>query len=184
MEESLRERVMVRLERCVGCRSCELACRVAHSRSGTLRDAITEEPKPSRRIFVEQVGESPVPFLCRHCEDAPCVRCCPTGALRFDETRGLVTYGVDRCIGCHACVMACPFGVVQPGRDELFVVKCDRCEGRDRPACVETCPTKALVLERAFLMDRRRRTVGRFVEAARLQTPEADVVAPGSARTP
>ncbi|ROQ90710.1 4Fe-4S dicluster domain-containing protein [Desulfosoma caldarium] len=184
MDESLRERVMVRLERCVGCRSCELACRVAHSQSGTLWGAVMEEPKPRRRIFVEQAAESPAPFLCRHCEDAPCVRCCPTGALRFDETSGLVAYAVDRCIGCHACVMACPFGVVQPGRGDLFVVKCDRCEGRDRPACVEACPTRALVLETAFLVDRRRRAVGRFVEAARLDISEADLMAAGSAQSP
>ncbi|MEJ5349245.1 MAG: 4Fe-4S dicluster domain-containing protein [Desulfosoma sp.] len=184
MPESIRERVMVRFERCVGCHSCELACRVAHSRSGSLAVAILEEPKPKRRIFVEQAAESPAPFLCRHCEDAPCVRCCPTGALRFDEASGLVVYGVDRCIGCHACVMACPFGVIQPGAGDLFVVKCDRCPDRDLPACVEACPTKALVLERDFLLDRRRRTVRRFVEAARTAGTEADFVATGSIGNP
>lgn len=183
METTILERVMVRLERCVGCRSCELACRVAHSRSGTLWAAILEEPKPKRRVFVEQAAERPAPFLCRHCEDAPCVRCCPTGALRFDELTGLVAYSVERCIGCHACIMACPFGVIEPGGGEPFVVKCDRCLGRNQPACVEACPTKALVLESVFLSDRRRRTISRFVDAARMVPGEENVGASGSVQS-
>jgi len=184
MENSIRERVMVRLERCVGCRSCEIACRVAHSRSGTLLGAIDERPKPERRIFVEQVAENPAPFLCRHCEDAPCVRCCPTGALRFDEPRGVVVYLRDRCIGCHACVMACPFRVIQRGRGDEFVTKCDRCPDREQPACVEACPTRALVLETDFVSERRRRTVSRFVDAARIMPGAEEPAAPGGVQNP
>lgn len=184
MEQRVKERVMVRLERCVGCRSCEMACRVAHSRGGTLLAAVSEQPKPSRRIFVEQAADSPAPFLCRHCEDAPCVRCCPTGALSFDEDSRLVAYTQQRCIGCHACVMACPFGVIQPGRGDWYVVKCDRCSERDRPACVEACPTKALVLESRFVSDRRRRAVARFVEAARGGPQVEDMLASGSPQSP
>ena len=159
------ERILVRWERCVGCRSCELACRVAHSASGNLFSAVLERPAPSRRIFVEQVDKTPSPFLCRQCEDAPCVRSCPTRALVHDETTGLVAYEPARCIGCHGCVMACPFGMIQPEVREGFIAKCDRCKGRDRPACVEACPTHSLVLEKDFLDLRRKEAVRNLVQS-------------------
>lgn len=165
-ERQVMERILVRLERCVGCRSCELACRVAHSYSGSLVEAVGERPAPSRRIYVEPAEGSPSPFLCRHCEDAPCVRSCPTQALVHDEETGLVVYDPERCIGCHGCLMACPFGMIQPNRREGFIAKCDRCRDRDRPACVEACPTHALVLEGDFLKRRRRNAVERLSRAA------------------
>ncbi len=165
MDAKSMERIFIRLERCVGCRSCELACRVAHSQSGTLVSAIREKPEPRRRIYVEQVGKTAVPFMCRHCEDAPCVRSCPTGALTHDPETEHVVYEAARCIGCHACLMACPFGMIQPDRKSGFIAKCDFCAGRPEPACVAACPTRALVLEKEFLDTRRRASADQLVEA-------------------
>lgn len=161
------ERVLVRFERCVGCRSCELACAVAHSQTRTLAGAVREEPKPQRRIYVEALAGSKAPFLCRHCDDAPCARSCPTRALYQDPVSQLVGYDSARCIGCHGCLMACPFGMIQAGRLMPFIVKCDRCVDRAGPACVSACPTGALLLEGQYLETRRREAVKRLTQAVR-----------------
>lgn len=173
-----RDRVLVRIERCVGCRNCELACAVAHSQSRTLAGAIREDPQPQRRIYVEATAASRAPFLCRHCDDAPCARACPTRALFHDLESGLVAYEAARCIGCHGCLMACPFGMIQAGRGGPFIVKCDRCPDRDQPACVAACPTGALLLERPYLELRRRDASERLTRAARQGRAELPPVEP------
>jgi len=136
--------ILVRLDRCLGCHSCELACVIAHSNSGTLHQAIAETERPQRRIFVETAAGFKAPILCRHCEDAPCVRACPSGALSFDHTSGAVRYQNLRCLGCSLCVLACPMGVIQQHHDQKHIVKCDRCTHLEFPACVSSCPTHAL----------------------------------------
>lgn len=137
--------IFVRVERCVGCRSCELACAVEHSRSKNLFEAINEIPRPRRRIYVEQIEARKVPFVCRHCEDAPCVRSCRTGALTQDPITRIVTHNPERCIGCWLCAMTCPYGVINREEERRIAVKCDRCPDRDEPACVNACRTKALI---------------------------------------
>jgi len=67
---------------------------------------------------------------------------CPVEALERDPHTGAVVPIPEECIGCHACVEACPFGVIQIVSDQ--VVKCDLCQGN--PACVAACPTGALRL--------------------------------------
>ncbi|MEJ5301436.1 MAG: 4Fe-4S dicluster domain-containing protein [Thermodesulforhabdaceae bacterium] len=137
--------IFVRIDRCVGCRSCELACAVEHSRSKNLLEAISEIPRPRRRLYVEQIKDRKVPFLCRHCEDAPCVRACRTSALSQDPITNIVTHNPDRCIGCWLCAMVCPYGVINREEERRIAIKCDRCPERAEPACVQACPTKALV---------------------------------------
>jgi carbon-monoxide dehydrogenase iron sulfur subunit len=137
--------IFVRLDRCVGCHSCELACAVEHSRSRTLFGAIAETPRPRRRLYVEYVLERKMPFLCRHCEDAPCVAACRTGAMTQDPVTRLVTHNPDRCIGCWMCTMVCPYGVIGREWERRIALKCDRCPHREEPACTLTCPSGALV---------------------------------------
>ena len=85
---------------------------------------------------------------CRHCEDAPCVTVCPTGAIHRHKTTDPVVIDRDMCIGCHDCIIACPFGVIDITRDGKAVTKCDLCleltEKGQEPPCVATCPTGAL----------------------------------------
>lgn len=151
--------ILVRYERCLGCHSCELACRVAHSRGKTLPAALAEDP-PRRRIFVDQVGEGKMPFLCRHCVEAPCLDACIAGAMHRDE-RGLVLNEGGRrpCIGCWMCVMACPYGVINTDAGRQVAVKCDRAclDGGGTPACVAACPTRALQFTTVEEFSRRRR---------------------------
>ena len=151
-------RIFVYPERCMGCHNCELACAVAHNQSKSLAAAIYEEPKAQKRIFVEAGYEARAPIHCRQCEDAPCVRVCPSGALYTAPVILLVQYLEQRCIGCFMCAMACPFGVIRPDPDQRHIVKCDYCPDRDTPACVSACPSRALqyVTEAEYESSRRR----------------------------
>jgi carbon-monoxide dehydrogenase iron sulfur subunit len=152
--------IWVRPERCTGCLSCRLACAVAHSKAENLFGALTEEPPPRPRVYVEAVGARKVPLQCRHCREAPCVAACPVAALSYEEESGLVRYHRERCIGCNFCVLACPFGVIVFRRDEGRVIRCDRCHKRPVPACVVACPTRALVYEEgAAYQSAKRRSV-------------------------
>lgn len=138
-------RIYVRPERCMGCKTCELACAVQHSKGKTLLSAVTESPPPQKRLFVETAAGVKMPILCRHCDDAPCLNSCITGCLYKDEN-GYVRRKKGRCIGCWSCMMVCPFGVITRDTQKHIAVKCDRCHDLDVPACVDACPTKALVL--------------------------------------
>ncbi len=150
-------RIFVYPDRCLGCHSCELACAVAHSQSKFLATAIHEEPRPQRRIFVETADEARAPIHCRHCEEPPCVRVCPSGALFADPTTLLIQYRVQRCIGCFMCAMACPFGVIRADSENRLIVKCDYCPDRETPACVVACPSKALQFQTEAEYERGRR---------------------------
>jgi len=166
--------------RCLGCKSCELACTVAHSQSGRLYDALLEQPPPRRRLLVEQVGAVKVPLSCRHCEEAPCVAVCVTGAMARDETRGLVLCAVEKCIGCGMCMVACPFGAVWHAPESRRALKCDFCQHLPSgPACVAACPTRALRLEHVTAAARRKRQAA----LARLLAEGGSVSGPGTGGT-
>lgn len=136
--------VLVNPEKCLGCKSCELACAVEHSQSKDLVGALSERELPQKRVHVTQGKLAPLPLQCRHCAEAPCVDACMTGALQSGP-EGLVNLDIDRCVGCWMCIMTCPFGAINPHRDRKQAVKCDRCAHLEQPACVMACPTKALV---------------------------------------
>ncbi|MGA3128016.1 MAG: 4Fe-4S dicluster domain-containing protein [Candidatus Korobacteraceae bacterium] len=140
------------IDLCVGCGACAVACMDQN-------DIYPEKGQTAfRRIYQVEEGQFPnasimyVSAACMHCEDAPCVMGCPTGAITKDGTTGVV--GVHRalCIGCHSCAMACPFGVPRYDSEEKMH-KCNLCSGRVQagllPACVRVCPTSALSFESA-----------------------------------
>lgn len=137
--------IFVRLDRCLGCRSCELACAVEHSSNKSLAEAIHESPSPRRRLYVVRAESHKIPLVCRHCKDAPCVAVCLYGAMHQDPVTGIVDRDLERCVGCWMCAMVCPYGVVGRQTERRVAVKCDRCIDRDVPACVDACPAKTLV---------------------------------------
>lgn len=150
--------IFVDLTRCQGCKSCVLACAVEHSASKSLFSALRETSLPRPRIFVEYSNGKKFPLQCRHCEEAPCVMACISGAMRWDEDSHLVTHRKEKCVGCWMCVMVCPLGVITREVEEKRALKCDGCPERDIPACVEACPVKALLfleLEEVEKMKRR-----------------------------
>ncbi len=139
--------IYINPERCMGCKACTMACAIEHSISKDVFHAVMERPKPKARVDVVVAGFFNVPMRCQHCEDAPCVKACPTGAISRTE-EGFVVLNAAKCIGCLMCVMACPFGHPEFEPEYKAVIKCDGCfervrEGKE-PACVEACPTNAL----------------------------------------
>lgn len=176
----MRKVIMVDIEKCLACKSCEIACAVAHSKSGRLEEAIAEQPKPQKRVTVEAAEGFAVPMQCRHCEEAPCIAVCPTGAIRRRKADDPVLIDQERCIGCKYCIVVCPFGVIDTSNDGKAVVKCDLCIERTKagqePACVEACPTKALKLvgERELAAGRRRLAARELVVSVQKDRNEAE----------
>jgi len=133
------------LRKCIGCHACTIACKAEH-----------EIPIGVNRCWVKTVekGVFPetrrffFPVLCNQCDAAPCARICPTNAL-FKRYDGIVDLRGDVCIGCRACMVACPY-------DQLFIdpnthtaEKCNFCANRVEnqllPACVSVCPTECRI---------------------------------------
>lgn len=141
--------IFVRLDRCLACNGCEIACAIEHSAAKNLFAAIAETPLPPKRLYVEYAAGQRLPILCRHCDPAPCVDACMTGSMYRDETREVVAHEDARCVGCWMCIMLCPYGVVGRRREERIALKCDRCPDLETPACVTACPTRALVFVEA-----------------------------------
>ncbi len=120
---------------CIGCRTCEVACVVAHPSEQELNADVFLP-----RLKVQRLDSISAPVMCHQCENAPCVGACPVGALTMGEQ--VVQTNSARCIGCQSCVSACPFGMITiqslPGNTRQQIVKCDLCEQREEgPACVE-----------------------------------------------
>ncbi|MEW9124689.1 MAG: 4Fe-4S dicluster domain-containing protein [Thermotaleaceae bacterium] len=151
--------------KCIGCRTCEIACVVEHS-DINIFTAGNSEIAFNPRLSVIKTKEVSVPIQCRQCEDAPCANVCPNGALFIKE--GVVQVDEKACIGCKTCVMACPFGAIQIVeeyrngkkifqnfkqvignrlffKEKMTVSKCDLCaDSENGPACEKVCPTQAL----------------------------------------
>jgi carbon-monoxide dehydrogenase iron sulfur subunit len=140
--------IVAKEEVCMGCGLCEVYCIVQHSKSKDIVKAyMREHPRPTSRVRLE--SKRPVSFAvqCRHCEDAPCVTACLSGAMHVDKKTGLVLHDKDRCIGCWTCVMVCPYSAIMMDASGKAVSKCDLCTELAIPACVANCPNGALVLK-------------------------------------
>jgi carbon-monoxide dehydrogenase iron sulfur subunit len=139
--------IAVHLDRCTGCKTCELYCATERgSNSKNLLQAAGETPLAQARVRVEGSNRVPVALQCRHCEQAPCLDACLTGALVRDAASNLVVIRESACIGCWTCTLFCPYGVIYPWPERKIAVKCDRCVYMESPVCVEVCPTRALEL--------------------------------------
>lgn len=141
------KQILVRTDKCVGCKTCELACVTAHHESKELFGTMLSGRYPVRRVQVENDSARSVnlPIQCRQCREPKCVSACMTGAMHIDEESGLVLNKEEKCVGCWMCVMVCPYGVIMPSEEQKVAVKCDQCLslGHD-PICVHACPTKAI----------------------------------------
>jgi Fe-S-cluster-containing dehydrogenase component len=132
-------------ESCIGCHACTVACKAENDVPvGAFRTWVkyTEQgvfPDTKRHFLVER---------CNHCTDAPCVTICPVNALE-KRPDGIVDVDRDACIGCRACMQACPYDAIYLNGDLGAVEKCHFCAHRvDRglePACVTVCPVGAII---------------------------------------
>lgn len=178
--------VLANPNRCIGCRTCEIACVVAHS-DKSLFTAGGTDADFNPRLRVIKTATVSAPIQCRHCENAPCANVCPVGAITNKENS--IQVDTEACIGCKTCILACPFGAmdlvseyvdgektVQGGlkvndefglyaKDRIIAHKCDLCVGRaGGPACAEVCPTAAFKLVKNEIIsdsikDKRRQSV-------------------------
>lgn len=147
--------MLVDTERCIGCNACVVECQREW-----------EIPKEAARLRIErkEAGKFPATFLefirrsCQHCDEAPCVDVCPTGAS-YKTEEGFVEIDYDKCVGCKMCIEACPYNARQYREDMKAPEKCTWClprvkEGK-QPVCVTKCPQDALVFgERSEMISR------------------------------
>jgi Fe-S-cluster-containing dehydrogenase component/formate-dependent nitrite reductase membrane component NrfD len=131
--------------KCIGCHACSVACK---SENGV--------PLGVNRTWVKYVEKGRFPHVrrlfqvtrCNHCASPPCVAICPVGAM-FRRGDGIVDFDSSRCIGCKACMQACPYDAIYLDPERHTAAKCNYCAHRTangvEPACVVLCPEHALV---------------------------------------
>ena len=135
----------VNMQRCIGCRTCQVACKDRHN--------LQAAGPRTRRVETFECGAYPdvqmfhTTVSCNHCENPACVAGCPTGAM-FKSDDGTVQHIDDRCVVCRNCMLACPYGAPQLDEGENMIVKCVSCkalreDGRN-PVCVDACPMRAI----------------------------------------
>ena len=132
--------------RCIGCHACTTACKSEN-----------EVPVGVTRTYVKSVDVGVFPQArrvfqvtrCNQCEDAPCVAACPTQAM-YRREDGIVDFDKDICIGCKACIAACPYDAIFINPEDHSAEKCNLCAHRLdvglEPACVTVCPTEAILV--------------------------------------
>ena len=132
--------------RCIGCHACTTACKSEN-----------EVPVGVTRTYVKSVDLGVFPQArrafqvtrCNQCEDAPCVAACPTLAM-YRREDGIVDFDKSVCIGCKACMAACPYDAIFINPEDHSAEKCNMCAHRLdiglEPACVTVCPTEAILV--------------------------------------
>lgn len=130
---------------CIGCHACSTACKSEN-----------EVPLGVYRTWVKYVEKGVFPHTrrhfqvtrCNHCANPPCVRICPVTAM-YQRTDGIVEFDPRVCIGCKACMQACPYDAIYIDPDTHTAAKCHYCAHRTdvglEPACVIVCPTQSII---------------------------------------
>lgn len=136
--------MLVDLRKCIGCHACTVACQQEHK--------LPLGEKWNKVLRVGPEGRYPnlksyfLPVPCMHCEEAPCVEGCPTGAS-LKRADGIVIVDASKCVGCKFCMVVCPYDVRYFNEEKGVVEKCVMCFERvdqgEVPRCVETCQLKA-----------------------------------------
>ncbi len=133
-------------DNCIGCHACTVACKSEH-----------DVPLGVNRTWVKYIETGTFPNVSRHfsvmrcnqCEDAPCMEICPTSAL-FRADNGVVDFDDGNCIGCKACMNACPYDAIYINPETNTANKCNFCNHRVEvglePSCVVVCPTEAIIV--------------------------------------
>ena len=137
--------LVIDLDRCIGCHSCEISCKNENNVIlGSYWNKVLHRGPVGTWPDLEEYY---LPSQCMQCENAPCVSVCPTGASYRDAETGIVLVDKSKCIGCKYCLMACPYGVRSWNKQEKVVEKCTLCRQLtsvgELPACVQACCASA-----------------------------------------
>jgi len=152
------------LKRCVGCHACMVACKSENNTEPQQAPLIVQYGRAVavnyRIVNTVDSGAYPaskrtfVTMSCNHCVDPACLASCPVAAIKKDAATGLVQIDQATCIGCRYCEWACPYGAPQFNATTQKAEKCTGCAHRLAkglpPACVTTCPAKALTYTATF----------------------------------
>lgn len=132
--------LVVDLDRCIGCMACEMACKQENGvpLGVYYNKVLTIGPQGT----FPDIKQFFIPSMCQVCRDAPCVAVCPTKATYRTED-GQIMIDKEKCIGCKACMQACPYGARTFNPETKVVEKCTLChhltEVGEKPACVKAC---------------------------------------------
>lgn len=131
---------------CLGCHLCEYHCILSSLGGGDIVSKLRGKPFLPR-VRVEEGDQVSYAVSCRHCRKPLCVRGCIAGALTKRED-GMVDIDRSKCVGCHTCVLVCPYGAIQPDESGHAMQKCRLCvdSATGIPACVAGCPNNAIRL--------------------------------------
>jgi Fe-S-cluster-containing dehydrogenase component len=138
------------VELCIGCKACEVHCKTKNdsAEGAFFCKMIQVGPKMKNNLPILDF----VYMACFHCEKPWCVSACPTGAMQRREKDGIVFVNGELCVGCKACMTACPWGVPQWDYRTGKVDKCNLCMDRIdeglEPACVSKCTTGCLTFSK------------------------------------
>lgn len=142
----MRNALVINLDRCTGCDSCVVACKLENNiELGRYWNRVAVVGPSGKWPDIEQYW---LPVQCQQCENAACVSVCPTGASYRDPKTNTVLIDRSKCIGCQYCMMACPYGVRSFNEGAGTVEKCTLCshltaDGSDVPVCVHNCAAGA-----------------------------------------
>ncbi len=138
--------IVVDLDRCIGCRGCQAACK--------LENDVPLGVSRNHTYTMGPVGTFPrlsmyfLTLMCQQCKNPVCEAVCPTGACYKSVEDGVVSIDPALCIGCQSCAKACPYRACSFNPEKRIVDKCDLCAAArkdgDLPACVKNCPGGAL----------------------------------------
>ena len=155
----MQQAIFIDREKCFGCYSCIVACKLEHNLPPHPVRPPNEDPKGPELIRIVEVGpqihDDEVhyyfqPILCLHCLEAPCIEACPTSAIYRDIETGIILVKQDECNGCKFCLEVCPYEAPQLYEGKLHL--CDLCihrlgerrrEGR-YTACEAACQARAI----------------------------------------
>lgn len=138
---------VVDLDRCIGCKGCQVACKMEHGVAlGYSRNKV---------FTIGPTGTYPdlemyfLPVMCQQCAEPSCVNVCPTGACYINADNGTILIDKEKCIGCKSCLRACHYEINTFNNEMRVADKCDQCihlqEIGEKPACVKNCTGKALI---------------------------------------
>jgi anaerobic dimethyl sulfoxide reductase subunit B (iron-sulfur subunit) len=150
--------------KCIGCKTCMIACKDGHNLIGGINYRRVYEYTGGKwthegNTFQQNVFSYYISIACNHCNDPACTKVCPTGAINKRAQDGIVVIDKKICIGCKMCAMACPYEAPQYNRENKYMTKCDFCLDRlnngYQPLCVEACIARAIDYGEIFKLKRK-----------------------------